>query len=80
MTEKACMNDQAVSLAQLLAADKNGNGVFDDAPNVVPDANGDGKVDATDLVACGVVSNIAEVDFTINPNPQDHQTKQDGSP
>jgi hypothetical protein len=52
-----------------IAADKNGNGVFDDAPNVVPDTNGDGKIDAADLVAFGVASNIAEVDFVINPNP-----------
>jgi len=52
-----------------IAADKNGNGIFDDAPNVVPDANGDGKIDSTDLVAFGIVSNIAEVDFVINANP-----------
>jgi len=52
-----------------IAADKNGNGVFDDAPNLVSDSNGDGKIDSTDLAAFGVASNIVEVDFVINPNP-----------
>ena len=52
-----------------IASDKNGNGIFDDAPNVVPDANGDGIIDAVDVVAFGVVSNIAQVDFVINANP-----------
>lgn len=52
-----------------ISADKNGNGIFDDAPNVVPDANGDGKIDQTDLVAFGVTSNIVQVDFVINSNP-----------
>jgi hypothetical protein len=52
-----------------ISADKNGNGIFDDAPNVVPDANGDGNIDAKDLVAFGVASNVVEVDFVINANP-----------
>ena len=41
-----------------IAADKNNNGVYDDAPDVVPDADGDGDVDAKDLKAFGVASNI----------------------
>ncbi len=52
-----------------IASDRNGNGIFDDAPNVVPDANGDGKIDSTDLVAFGVASNLVQVDFVINANP-----------
>ena len=41
-----------------IAADKNGNGVYDDAPDQVPDADGDGDVDAKDLKAFGVASNV----------------------
>lgn len=52
-----------------IAADKNGNGVFDDAPNVISDVNGDGIIDATDLAAFGIASNIVQVDFVINSNP-----------
>jgi hypothetical protein len=52
-----------------VASDKNGNAIFDDAPNVVPDANGDGNIDSTDLDAFGVASNIVQVDFVINANP-----------
>ncbi len=50
-----------------VVADLNGNGVFDDAPDVVPDANGDGVIDEADLMAMGLVSNIARADFTLNP-------------
>ena len=48
-----------------IAADKNGNGILDDAPATVPDANGDGKVDESDLRAFGVASNIESADFFI---------------
>ncbi|HEU4976945.1 MAG TPA: hypothetical protein VFT50_17780 [Baekduia sp.] len=48
-----------------VAADKNHNGVYDDAPATVPDANHDGRVDAKDLKAFGVASNIASARFTI---------------
>lgn len=52
-----------------VAADKDENGVFDDAPGAVPDADADGDVDKKDLKAFGVASNIEEVPFVINPNP-----------
>jgi hypothetical protein len=52
-----------------VAPDKDKNGVFDDAPASVPDADGDGDVDKKDLEAFGVASNIEEVPFVINPNP-----------
>jgi hypothetical protein len=48
-----------------IAADKNGNGVFDDAPDVVPDADGDGIVGTRDLKAFGVASNIERRKFFI---------------
>src|SRR3954452_19703466 len=48
-----------------IAADKNGNGVYDDAPDVVPDANGDGLVGVKDLKAFGVASNIVKRQISI---------------
>lgn len=49
--------------------DVDGNGVFDDAPDVVPDADGDGDVDKFDLADLGVASNIVSVPFSINGAP-----------
>ena len=45
------------------------NGVYDDAPDVVADANHDGRVDAADLDAIGVASNVVTVPFRINGDP-----------
>lgn len=52
-----------------IAADKNGNGIYDDAPNAVPDSDGNGMVNAADLRAFGVASEVVSVPFSINPNP-----------
>lgn len=52
-----------------IAKDKDKNGVYDDAPNAVPDADGNGVVNAADLRSFGVASNVESVPFTINPNP-----------
>ncbi|MDI2128243.1 hypothetical protein [Yinghuangia seranimata] len=52
-------------LTVAVVKDLNGNGVLDDAPDVVPDANGDGKVDAADLKALGVASNVETVRFRL---------------
>jgi hypothetical protein len=49
-----------------VAADKNKDGVYNDAPAVVPDANHDGRINAVDLKAYGVASNIAVVPFRIS--------------
>jgi hypothetical protein len=49
-----------------VAADKNKDGIYNDAPAVVPDANGDRRIDAADLKAYGVASNIAVVPFQIS--------------
>jgi hypothetical protein len=48
-----------------VAADKNKDGVYNDAPAVVPDSNHDGRINAVDLKAYGVASNIATVPFEI---------------
>ena len=48
-----------------IAADKNGDGIYNDAPNAVPDSDGDGDVDRKDLKAFGVASNIEKADFFI---------------
>ena len=47
--------------------DLNHNGILDDAPDTVPDSDGDGDVDARDLEALGLASGVREVSFTINP-------------
>jgi hypothetical protein len=48
-----------------VAADKNKDGIYNDAPAAVPDANRDGRINAVDLTAFGVASNIAVVPFEI---------------
>jgi hypothetical protein len=48
-----------------VAADKNKDGIYNDAPAVVPDSNHDGRINAIDLEAYGVASNIAVVPFEI---------------
>jgi hypothetical protein len=48
-----------------VAADKNHDGIYNDAPAVVPDANHDGRINAVDLKAYGIASNIAVVPFEI---------------
>src|SRR5215510_2757674 len=49
-----------------VAADKNKDGIYNDAPAVVPDSNHDGRINAVDLEAYGVASNIAVVPFEIH--------------
>jgi hypothetical protein len=49
-----------------VAADKNRDGIYNDAPAVVPDSNRDGRINAIDLEAYGVASNIAVVPFEIH--------------
>jgi hypothetical protein len=48
-----------------VAADKNKDGIYNDAPATVPDANHDGRINALDLEAYGVASNIVAVPFEI---------------
>jgi hypothetical protein len=48
-----------------VAADKNKDGIYNDAPAVVPDTNGDGRINGVDLKAYGVASNIVAVPFEI---------------
>ena len=48
-----------------VAADLNHDGVYNDAPASIPDSNGDGRINATDLRAFGVASNIVTVPFEI---------------
>lgn len=50
-----------------VADDMNGDGIFNDAPDVLPDANGDGQCDISDLERFGIASNIETVRFFINP-------------
>jgi hypothetical protein len=48
-----------------VAADRNRDGIFNDAPATVTDANRDSRINAVDLKAYGVASNIAVVPFEI---------------
>jgi hypothetical protein len=47
-------------------ADRNKDGIYNDAPAVVPDANHDGRINAIDLNAYGVASDIVAVPFRIS--------------
>src|SRR5262245_20528392 len=49
-----------------VAADKNNDGIYNDAPAVIPDANHDGRINAADLKAFGVASEIVAVPFQIS--------------
>jgi hypothetical protein len=49
-----------------VAADKNKDGVYNDAPSVLPDANRDGRINAVDLRAFGLASDIVAVPFQIS--------------
>ena len=49
-----------------VVADRNKDGIYNDAPAVVPDANHDGRINAADLKAYGVASNIVAVPFRIS--------------
>src|SRR5262249_32126698 len=57
-------NDPPV-LRVAVASDRNHDGISNDAPAVVPDSNHDGRVNATDLRAFGIASNIVAVPFEI---------------
>ena len=49
--------------------DLNHDGIYNDAPDVVTDANHDGRVTSSDLKALGVASNIVKVPFHISADP-----------
>lgn len=50
-----------------MADDINGDGIYNDAPGVVPDSDGNGVCDFRDLRALGIASNIETAKFFINP-------------
>jgi len=56
--------DTTLTVAEI--ADLNHDGIYNDAPDVVLDVNHDGRIDAKDLQAMGVASNIVTVPFHIN--------------
>ncbi|GAA2731496.1 hypothetical protein GCM10009867_05260 [Pedococcus aerophilus] len=57
------------TLTVAVIADLNHNGIYDDAPNVITDQNGDRRIDRRDLKAIGVASNIETVTFHLNGDP-----------
>ncbi len=50
-----------------IAADLNRDGIYNDAPGLVLDSDGDGKIDEFDLRAFGVASRVVERRFFVNP-------------
>jgi hypothetical protein len=58
-------NVQSV-LRVAVAADKNKDGIYNDAPATVPDSNRDGRINAIDLKAFAVASDIVAVPFRIS--------------
>lgn len=54
------------TLTAAVIKDLDKNGVYDDAPATVPDANGDGRIDAKDVSALGTASDVETVTFRIN--------------
>ncbi|MDI3196293.1 hypothetical protein QK290_17990 [Pseudarthrobacter sp. AL07] len=58
------------TLTVAVIADLNHDGVYNDAPSVVLDANGDGTIDARDLEAIGVASKITTIPFHISGDPK----------
>lgn len=61
--------DVDTTLTVAVVKDLDGNGVYDDAPDVVTDHNGDGRIDRRDLSALGVASNIETITFHLNGDP-----------
>jgi hypothetical protein len=57
------------TLTVAVVADLDDNGVYDDAPDVVEDADEDGDVDRRDLNALGVASDVETVRFAIDDRP-----------
>ena len=57
------------TLTVAVVDDLNHDGIYNDAPNIVNDVNHDGRIDAKDLKALGVASNIVTVPFRINGAP-----------
>lgn len=62
-------SDVDTVLTVAVVDDLNHNGVYDDAPAVVADADHDGDVDSRDLKILGVASNVETVRFHINGAP-----------
>lgn len=61
--------DVKSTLTVAVIDDLNHDGIFNDAPDVVTDHNGDGRVDRRDLKKIGVASNVETVRFRINGDP-----------
>lgn len=56
----------ASTLHVALVGDRNHNGKYDDAPDVVRDSDHDGDVDGKDIEALGLASNVRRVPFFIH--------------
>ena len=59
--------------------DKNKDGVYNDAPAIVPDANHDGRINAIDLKAYGIASDVVAVPFRISDGTPEGQLTLKGT-
>jgi hypothetical protein len=59
--------DSTVTVHVALAADKTLDGVYNDAPNMMPDTDGNGFRNERDLQAFRFASNVRKATFFINP-------------
>lgn len=66
ITAPAFGNNTSSKVFVAEAGDLNHDGVYNDAPNVVADANHDGKCNAADLRAVGLASEVGQKEFFIN--------------
>lgn len=53
-----------------MIADLNHDGIYNAAPSIVQDVNGDGAIDARDLEPIGVASKITTIPFHISVDPK----------
>lgn len=58
--------DARSTLTVAVVDDLDGNGVYDDAPDVVPDANKNGRIDVGDVKKLDLASDVETVTFHIN--------------
>lgn len=61
--------DVETTLTVAMVDDLDGDGVYNDAPDVVTDQNGDSRIDKRDLEKIGVASRVETVTFRINGAP-----------
>lgn len=63
----ACGTGGPTTLWVAVASDLNHNGIYDDAPDAVPDLDHNGVIDGRDLQLLGIASNLVTIQFKLHP-------------